>query len=80
MRSPVSLIVAYLFMEWLEQEAIATAPINCRSHLWKRYVLEKIKAGETQNLTDHLNTVDVTGSIKFTHEEEKDGTIPLLDT
>ena len=28
----------------------------------------------------HLNTVDTTGSIKFTHEEEKDGTIPFLDT
>jgi hypothetical protein len=70
-------------MEWLEQEAIATAPINCRPHLWKRYVddmLEKVKAGETQNLTDHFNAVDVIGSIKFTHEEEKDGTIPLLDT
>ena len=29
---------------------------------------------------DHLNTVDDTGSIKFTHEEESDGTIPFLDT
>ena len=43
-------------------------------------VLEKIKRGETQNLTDHLNTVDETGSIKFTHEEERDGCIPFLDT
>jgi hypothetical protein len=83
MGSPVSPIVANLFMEWLEQEAIATSPITCRPQLWKRYVddvLEKIKEGETQNLTEHLNTVDTTGSIKFTHEEEKDGTIPFLDT
>ena len=83
MGSPVSPIVANLFMEWLEQKAIATAPITCRPQLWKRYVddvLEKIKEGETQNLTDHLNTVDTTGSIKFTHEEENDGSIPFLDT
>ena len=57
--------------------------IPCKPKLWKRYVddiLEQIKAGETRNLTDHLNTVDDTGSIKFTHEEESDGTIPFLDT
>ena len=31
-------------------------------------------------LTDHLNTVDPTGNIKFTHEEEDQGRIPFLDT
>ena len=31
-------------------------------------------------LMDHLNTVDTTGSIKFTYEEEADGQIPFLDT
>ena len=80
MGSPVSPIVANLFMEWLDQKAIATAPITCRPELWKKYVddvLEKIKEGETQNLTDHLNTVDTTGSIKLTHEEENDGSIPF---
>jgi len=83
MGSPVSPIVANLYMEWLETKAIATAPITCKPKLWKRYVddiLEQIKAGETRNLTDHLNTVDDTGSIKFTHEEESDGTIPFLYT
>jgi len=30
MGSPVSPIIANLFMEWLEQRAIATAPMNCR--------------------------------------------------
>ena len=34
----------------------------------------------TQKLTDHLNTVDPTGNIKFTHEEEDQGRIPFLDT
>ena len=83
MGSPVSPIVANLYMEWLETKATATAPVTCKPQLWKRYVddvLEKIKRGETQNLTDHLNTVDETGSIKFTHEEERDGCIPFLDT
>ena len=83
MGSPVSPIVANLYMDFLEKEAIATAPVTCKPTLWKRYVddvLEKIKRGKLQNLTDHLNTVDETNSIKFTHEEEYDGAIPLLDT
>ena len=36
--SPVSPILANFFMEWLEQQAIATAPIDCKPKLWKRYV------------------------------------------
>ena len=83
MGSPVSPIVANLFMEFLEQQAIASAPLACKPRLWKRYVddiLEIIKRGSVQQLTDHLNTVDDTGSIKFTHEEESDGSIHFLDT
>jgi len=38
MGSPVSPIIANLFTEWLEQRAIATAPVNCRPRLWKRFV------------------------------------------
>ncbi|KAH3875731.1 hypothetical protein DPMN_039007 [Dreissena polymorpha] len=38
MGSPVSSIVANLFMEWLEQQALATSPITCAPKLWKRYV------------------------------------------
>ena len=81
--SPVSPIVANLFMEHLEQEAIATAPISCQPRMWKRYVddvLEVIETGITPQLTDHLNRVDETNSIKFTYEEEAEGTIPFLDT
>ncbi|XP_072039396.1 uncharacterized protein [Amphiura filiformis] len=83
MGSPVSAIIAYLFMEWLEKKAIATAPLECKPRLWRRYVddvLEIIKKDTTEQLTEHLNTVDTTGNIKFTYEEECDGKIPFLDT
>jgi len=43
-------------------------------------VLEIIKRGQVHNLTEHLNAADSTDSIKFTHEEEKSGQIPFLDT
>ncbi len=83
MGSPVSAIIVNLFMEWLEEEAIATAPIECKPRFWLRYVddvLEIIKEGKTSSFTDHLNTVDPTGNIKFTHEEEADKRISFLDT
>ena len=43
-------------------------------------ILEIVPEGTTQQLTDHLNTVDPTQSIRFTHEEEINGSIPFLDT
>ena len=43
-------------------------------------MLEIIKDGEVDNLTEHLNQVDQTSNFKFTHEQEKDGQIPFLDT
>ena len=83
MGSPCSAITANIFMEWLEQRALATTPAECMPKLWRRYVddiLEIIPEGTTQQLTDHLNTIDPTQSIKFTHEEEINGNIPFLDT
>ncbi|XP_072052031.1 uncharacterized protein [Amphiura filiformis] len=83
MGSPVSPITANLYMEFLEEQAIATAPLNCKPMLWKRYVddiLEIVKDNQVDNLTDHLNNTDPTDSIKFTYEKEVDGRIPFLDT
>ena len=83
MGSPVSPLLANLFMEWLEKQAIATAPVECKQKFWKRYVddvLELIKKGQVRNLTDHINTIDSTGNTKFTYEEEEDKQIPFLDT
>ena len=82
MGDPLSAIMSGFFMEDLEAKAIATAPKECRLTLWRRYVddiLEKIKTGHTQQLTDHLNTIDSTGNIKFTHEEEEQGSLAFLD-
>ncbi|XP_072048938.1 uncharacterized protein [Amphiura filiformis] len=83
MGSPVSPIAANIFMEALEQQAIATAPLDCRPKLWLRYIddiLEVIQRDSVQQLTDHINQVDKSGSIKFTFEQESQGQIPFLDT
>ena len=82
MGSPVSPVIGNLFMEWQEQQAILTAPITCKPKLWKRYVddvLEVVSKGCEQELTEHLNSIDTTGSIKFTYEES-DNSLPFLDT
>ena len=83
MGSPVSPIVANLFMENLAEEAVSIAPETCQPRLWKRYIddmLVIIKKGQALNLMHHINTVDPTGSIKFTHEPKENGMIPFLDT
>ena len=83
MGSPVSPIAANIFMEALEQQAIATAPMECKPKLWLRYVddvLEVVHKECVDELTDHLNQIDKSGSIKFTYEKETDGKIPFLDT
>ena len=74
MGSPVSPILANCFMEWLEQKAIATAPMDCKPKLLKRYVdniLGIIERGKVKALTGHLSGIDKTNSIKFRDEPEK---------
>ena len=68
MGSPMITIVANLFMEWLEKRAIMTAQLDCRPRFRRCVddVVEIIKAGSTQTLTEYLNTIDTTDSIKFT--------------
>ena len=34
-------------------------------------VLKLMEKGEIRNLTGHINTIDPTGNIKFTYEEEE---------
>ena len=70
-------------MEFLEKTAIAKAPVECKPWFWKRYVddiCEAIRKNTEEALTEHLNQVDPTNSIKFTFEKENQGQMPFLDT
>ncbi len=70
-------------MEALEQQAITTAPPECRPKLWLRYVddiVELINKDQVEALTDHIKKVDKSCSMKFTYEKESDGKLPFLDT
>ena len=80
MGSPVRLIVANLYMEYLEQNALSTAPHPPR--FWCRYVDDTFvihKEVNKQGFLQHINSVDP--AIKFTVEDNKeDGSLPFLDT
>ena len=83
MGSPVSVVIANLYMEWFEQTALRTAPAHIRPRLWKRFVddiWEVIKRGTEPELTAHLNQVDPTGNIQVTSEPETDRKLPFLDS
>ena len=79
MGSPISPIVANLFMEDLETKALSTSPAP--PTLWKRYVDDTFiiihRAGRN-NFLQHLNSID--DNIHFTCEEaDENGAIAFLD-
>jgi hypothetical protein len=79
MGSPVSPIVANLYMEAFEEKALSSTPSP--TPFWYRYVddtLTSKKEQEIEAFTAHLNSIDP--NIQFTCEVEKDGQIPFLDT
>ena len=80
MGSPLSPIVANIFMENFEKEVLETAPHP--PSLWKRFVDDTFVILESQHKDEffhHINSLDK--SIKFTAETTKaDGSIPFLDT
>ena len=79
---PVSPLIANFYMEDLERKAISRAPADIRPRLWKRYVddvLAVLPKNAISRFKEHLNAIDHTGSIKFTHEEMSDNHIPFLD-
>ena len=79
MGSPISPIVANLFMEDLEVQAIRTSPTP--PSLWKRFVDDTftiIKKEDRNSFLQHLNSIHQ--NIKFTCEEVRDdGSMPFLD-
>ena len=80
MGSPVSPIVANIFMEAFESRALATAIHSLK--FWRRYVDDTCviqDQSHKEEFLHHINSVD--NAIQFTVEESKeDGSIPFLDT
>ena len=79
MSSPISPLIANLFMEGFDIKALSTAP---HSHLWLRFVDNTCviqKAEHSQQLLYHINTHDP--HMQFTVEEtNQHGPLPYLDT
>ena len=78
MGSPVSVVVANLVMEDIEQKALST--FHTPPRFWRRYVDDTCTAlplDVVDSLHQHLNSVDP--SIQFTVEKENGGQLPFLD-
>ena len=78
MGSPVSAVVANLYMEFFEKLGLESAP--ARHRLWKWYVDDTcciMQRDALEPLPNHFN--DVHSTIKFTMEPE-DGSLPFLNT
>ena len=79
MGSPVSAVIANLYMESFEEQAITTSSYEPR--IWKRYVDDTFTILDRENVDDflqHLNNQQP--SIRFTMETEKDNKLAFLDT
>ena len=79
MGSPISPIVANLFMEDFEVKAIQSAKNPPK--MWKRYVDDTcviLSSASKDEFSQHINNIDP--RIQFTSEDSKpDGSIPFLD-
>ena len=78
MGSPVSPLVANLFMEHFEVKAIQS--FNHVVKFWARYVDDTfciIHQDKLEEFTNHLNSQH--DKIKFTIEKEEDNSLPMLD-
>ena len=79
MGSPISAVIADLYMEAFEEQTLATAPKPPKK--WKRYVDETftvMKQHNADNFRSHLNQQHP--SIRFTMETENNNEITFLDT
>ena len=79
MRSPVSAVIANLYMEAFEEQAIESAPYKPK--IWQCYVDDTftiLDRGNVERFLHHLNSQQPT--IRFTMETEKESKIAFLDT
>ncbi|KAL9952669.1 hypothetical protein ACROYT_G039957 [Oculina patagonica] len=77
--SPVSAVVANLYMESFEEQAITSS--SYKPKIWKRYVDDTftiLDRGRVDSFLQHLNNQQP--SIRFTMETENDCKIAFLDT
>ncbi|XP_041463894.1 uncharacterized protein LOC121414914 [Lytechinus variegatus] len=80
MGSPVSAVVANLYMEGFEQNALPKCPSTCRPRVWKRYVDDTfiiVNNSEADSLLAYMNSQQP--SIQFTLETEQGGKLAFLD-
>ena len=78
MGSPISPLMANLYMEHFEQLALTTAPHP--PSLWLRYVDDtyvRIHEYDVEGFTRHINSID--DNIKFTIKPETNSKLPFLD-
>ncbi len=78
MGSPVSVAVANLVMEDIEERALST--FHLPPQFWKRYVDDTCAALPPDQITpflDHLNSIEP--CVQFMVEEESDGRLAFLD-
>ncbi len=79
MGSPVSPIIANLFMEHFESSALSSFTASLK--FYGRYVDDSmciLKRSDVEKFTEHLNSRHP--AIKFTVEHEHDNKIAMLDT
>ncbi|XP_078372758.1 uncharacterized protein LOC144656411 [Oculina patagonica] len=79
MGSPVSAVIANLYMESFEEQAIASS--SYKPKIWKRYVDDTFTILDRENVDSflqHLNNQQP--SIRFTMETESDSKLAFLDT
>ena len=76
MGSPVSAVVANLYMEFFEELALKSAP--SRPRLWMDDTCRILRKDDVDGLLHHLNNIQPT--IKFTMEVEESGSLRFFDT
>ena len=77
MGSPVSVVIANLVMEVVEQRALAT--FHSPPHFWKRYVDDTvIPCNLVREFLSHLNSIEACIQVTVQKETE-DGKLPFLD-